>query len=346
MITFSLGILFISDVYTGSFDNYIGVSWRIISILSLTVLYLHIARNEILSERTNLIVSSIALILSQIIFGSSNFISNPWKYGLAVPTVIFVFTLFSYVKKGKYLQRICALVLCGFSLLNGARSIALICFLTMILSFLPNRDLQKKPGKLKFNYLFAPVLVIIAAQIAFFAYSNQVAKGSFGETQRVKWIAQHNNQAKSFIFIARPELPVSLCILSRNAVLGIGTKAKVEPQERDACIEFSYNLGVYLNSNERMRIFPNSDQFNAHSMLFSYLVFGGLLQLPLWIMILVYIISLLIKEINGNKRNFSYIFMCLTSISDILFSPFTERYSIIIASIIGKVLQMKNYNFK
>ncbi len=333
----------ISSLVHDDFSDYLGSVWRIISILILSLFFLQLTSSNIVSVRLLLLITSIVYASSVISFAGDLFPQNAWKYGLGTPIITILLILTTYFNMPFIVRSILPFLLALISLRYDSRGLALICLFTSI-SCLTS---EKKPAtpayrKVKLRSILSVfALVILSSQLAISAYSHQVLKGTFGIEQRTKWIAQNSSGFQNFLFVARPELPVSLCILKDSLLIGRGSSVNIPRASQEYCVEFASKLGVYLNSNEQMRIFPNSTQFNAHSIIFIYLAKGGIAGGIFWLYLLYLVGQFLLRFFGSYRVEPAYIFMGLSVLNDLLVSPFTERTNLIWATLIVAIFELR-----
>ena len=90
-----------------------------------------------------------------------------------------------------------------------------------------------------------------------------------------------------------------------------------------------------------MRIFPNSTQFNAHSIIFIYLAKGGIAGGIFWLYLLYLVGQFLLRFFGSYRVEPAYIFMGLSVLNDLLVSPFTERTNLIWATLIVAIFELR-----
>lgn len=331
----STGIL-ISSLIFGDLSDFLGSIWRILSIILLVLFFTELINFNIIHVKLLLLTTSIVYAASVFVFRGELFNQNFWKYGLSTPIIVIVLLLMSHFRLHFLVSFTVLILLSLFSLKYEARGVALICFLTSLnyLSVWNNRKKIKNDNIRIKRVILLTLVVFIFSQLVISIYANQVLKGTFGVSQRSKWIAQNQTGSQSFIFMARPELPVSLCILGDSMLLGRGSSVKIDENIISKCSDFASQLGVSLNINELNRIFPNSTNFNSHSILFSYLTKGGITGGIFWLYLLYIIGKYLFESFAIYRKESAYVFLGITLFADILFSPFTERSNLMLATLI------------
>jgi len=289
----------------------------------------------ILQKNKVILLLSFGWLLSSLVFwklpSTAQYANYSWfKFAGATALILFLIQIFivGRLSKSITIWILLGLSLAGISILNSAKSFALLTLILMFLrigmlgDFRIKVSIEQKFSSNRYKMIRTIVVTIISiTAIVFFARS-----GLFG-TRIELLAAQYGNSAFDSLFRARPEFTYSMQIIRDLPFLGYGTVA--DPFNH---IQLQLVSSNYLTLQEQHFLLNRIlvDGFNLHSWTFDLVVRAGFLCfIPLgWYAVL------LVKAIFSLKLISNYpglTFICIVSLEDLFFSPYSWFSSVQIA---------------
>ena len=250
-----------------------------------------------------------------------------WKFGVAAPASVLLLYLVSRRTRPKILLAVVTVLLTVVHLLADFRSAAALTTLAYVVCYaqMLSGKSSNKPQSWS-RILIAPVAVVAIVLIASL-YGSLAAAGQLSVGQQEKYIQQ--SQGYGGVLIAgRPEIVVSTTVLSRNLLLGLGGKPKVNLDDAQAAMSNLADLGQRTDAGAQSWYWR--DGINTHSIIFHSAVRFGVAALVFWIAILVLLGRELIKGIKDERFevNTGIALWVLFLLWDLLFSPWTPGYEV------------------
>lgn len=249
--------------------------------------------------------------------------SHPWKFGVGSSITLFVMIVAAFYYE-KLPRNIIYLLLFAIGALNiylGFRSLGGICFLTVAYLFLHARN---GIGRLSTRKTLTLILVVMASGwLILEAYQFSASQGWLGED--AARLYERQSQGTFGILVGgRSELLVSARAILDSPLLGHGSWAK--NWEYAELLYYIKSLHGYTTDG-----ILESDLIPTHSLLLGGWVEAGLAGGIFWLWVLSLPTRVLIRQLAAKDPHLPLIvFLSLTLIWDILFSPFgaTRRFVI------------------
>lgn len=322
---------FVSQVFTDLIrstptnDMLRGWAGILVLLVTFSSLYLLIKRS-IRRIQIFLLGYTIGVLASLYIQPPYYFAGEPWKFGFGYPTTLLVllFILQTTGKKFSDLKKwvLPLLALGGLSIYLNARSLGAMIILTALILWLRNTNFGKEIlTRVRPQSIVAGGLILgltIWGLISVYAFAAQ--KGYLGEEARQKYTWQYSGQF-GLLLGGRSEILASAVAIRDSPIIGHGSWA------RDSTYRvFLYRLidfGYQLPQEELDRYVNESDLIPAHSHIFQAWVWAGILGAVFWLVILGMIFKVFIQSNRFPPSLYILvIFICISSIWDIFFSPF------------------------
>jgi hypothetical protein len=299
---------FISDILVNSSFRDIARGWSKIIFLAIEFLifYFYLSTSE-KPKNLNLKILlfafgfSLALLLEVAFFPTELSRSSPWKFGIGFPlTLIGVSILSNYVNKWLALYGILFLGL--VNLVQGFRSLSLICFFVIFIFAFKNK---------MFNIRFLPIFVLFLSSL--FLYKYFLEEGFFGGNEIKKYQEQSAGNY-GLIVGGRSEILISLKAVSDSPILGHGSWAKS-----------SYYSTLFkelkLSNGYRTPVDENSDNIiPTHSYIMGSWVEAGILGFIFWALILLNLFNFFSSKKYSFHSSILNIFLFTNLLWDIFFS--------------------------
>ena len=247
--------------------------------------------------------------------------SEIWKFGIGFPITLAMFVVLSYPKVMKYklLSILFVLAISGVSLLFGARSLALLTFMSIFFIF--KKGTLSKSRKLP---VFQALLLIVISTTIFSAiYANLASDGSLGVKAQSKLIAQ-TSKGGNIILNSRSELLFAGRAIAESPILGFGSYAKMSPQLRIEILDFLNKNQIYYELGPLTRNY--GDRIPVHSMILQWWLWFGILGIcfPISLFLLCF------KSIRNSDIDILNYFLAVNGIWNVLFSPYGEAYRLLV----------------
>lgn len=300
----------------------ISIFTPILTICCLSTCVFFMSKSENLLFRSVLFFSIgrlIGLLLDPLPYTSS----SPWKFGYG-DSVILLFISCSYFLRFVKIQWMGQMALGVISLLNQARTLAFIVFISS-LALVP----FQKPNKGRLFFLIMGLFV----PILYWIYISLGLSGNLGlyEVKRATLLTSTDfgpiAARKEFIFSARA--------FFESPFLGYGFNPKVDPQIILSGYQFWAEQG-YPISNFDPSVLP------VHSFLWGALVQGGIFAGLFWIICLVIAIEKVVKIMEYNRRiRVLILYSAMAMIFNIVFSPYGAYERLYVAILMGTLIAIK-----
>lgn len=258
--------------------------------------------------------------------------SEIWKFGVGYPLTLTVMVLISmqFLVRYKFLQVVLLVLLSVFSLIFGARSLALFTLLPLF--FL---EFSKSKKHLNRSRNFRAALAISIVIFAFSAvYANLAENGDLGVKAQSKYLLQ-TSSGGNILINSRSELIFAAKGIADSPIFGHGSYAMMSPELRLEIQNFLDRVNIHYDMTPLNRIY--GDRIPVHSMLLQWWLWFGVLGMlfPLRLGFL-YVNSLKIRN-----REPVFYYLALSGIWNLLFSPYGEGYRILIPMTVVMLLGLE-----
>ena len=247
--------------------------------------------------------------------------SEIWKFGIGYPLILMVFCLLSLrkIRLKKFVIVSLIIFSSGLSLFLGARSLALVTFLTV---FFVRNEVNVKKGK--FSYTVIVILLLLGA-IGLFSnvYSSLAKNGTLGNKAQAKYISQ-TATGNNIIINSRSELLFAGRAIVDSPILGFGSYSEMNPNLRTKILTFLTENNIYYDLAPINRNYGN--RIPVHSMILQWWLWFGILGL-------LFPLKLLINFIKATSiigEPVLYYYLVISGIWNVLFSPYGESYRILV----------------
>ena len=286
-----------------------------------------------LPDRKSLIGATTAamfsLILGSLVFRTSEFAVDPWKYALGMPvTIILVCGVLAVARRaGGRTLIVMGLLLGMLNVILGFRSLGLIATVALVGTGVMLA--QTSP----FRRWMVTLLLATTVLAGFTIYGDLASAGNLGNQQQTKWAFESQTEGGA-ILGARPEFIASMYAIRENPWLGHGG-SPVSQDELVGTLTAMSELNVSMNAAQTERILGHG--VNSHSMALQSWVDGGVLGIVPWVGLLVIVwrgwARALVRRDVVSACVGGLLSVQLTW--DFLFSPWSPGYEIVIGLAFG-----------
>lgn len=293
-----------------------------------TVAMAWVARGSRGRMRAVIVAAMASHIVFNVIYGTTYFSVNPWKYGLALPVTVLALGLFAGVGKARTLLSVGILAASGaYSFLNDFRSMSGLALAAIVLILFLRRP--PKPGR-KFAMTKLFVGLIVVGYAAYGAYAFAASEGMLPAEAAAKY--QMQVRQGNLLIAARPEIVGSLHAIQTSPLVGLGTGGQLDSEARSDVFSTLYEAGATVNKEQQLRLFENG--VNSHSLLFSSWVSAGILgALPWAFLIFLAMRAIAKRTVRGGFAPLA-VFWGLATSWDVLFSPYQPHLHIVIGAFV------------
>jgi O-antigen ligase len=260
--------------------------------------------------------------------------ADPWKFGLSYPVTLFL-VLASVFLSNRGWPLLGGSLTLAASILNlsfNFRSLALICFLAWVPTFLIDRFRKRQ---LRSGHVVVLALGVAAALLVFSrVYVVAANAGLMGDDARQKYDEQSAGDL-GLLLGGRNESLASLRAVWDSPIIGHGSWAK-DPFYANLLYE-QVALHGYINSGQL-----ESDLIPTHSHIIGAWVEAGIMGGLFWFAVLLVVLRSLWSCLKSRSKSAVLVLFCgISLLWDIPFSPygsngtFAETYSIVIVMGLG-----------
>lgn len=253
---------------------------------------------------------------------------DPWKFGLGFAAGVGLLVLLRGKKDHGALAvpAVAMMVLAGFVMSEGARSMGAICLATSIYMFTQMFLARKRSKRLKFSLLRAVFILVGGTMLAMAlqeVYSYAALEGMFGSEAREKYVAQSRGQY-GILLGGRTEIYASSQAVADSPILGHGSWAK--DRKYVLILLELRRLGYDLDDS-----ILRSDLIPTHSHLMGAWVEAGIGGIVLWLWTLGLTLRVLTSlYLVRHPLAPVAVFIAINLLWDVLFSPFGHERRIIV----------------
>jgi len=263
---------------------------------------------------------------------------NPWKWGLGKAIGLSLLIYFSYWFKGKNTTiLLCSILFLILSLSHSSRSLGGMLLISVMVYFILIKiNNNKRWVKIKnkkattFNIIAVLILLVIGLNSALsLLFTSELFLDNLPEEDALKYNIQASSDL-GFLLGARSEIVISLEAFYDRPFFGHGSWAEnydykyqyINLMDLLGTMNLDFKTALYLSTN---------DLIPCHSYLMGAIVWGGLFSGLFWLFILYKIINVMVK--NSNKLSLLQVYLSITTLWNILFSPFgaSSRWSTALA---------------
>lgn len=298
---------FVSDIFnkTELTDAIKGIFAPLVFVTTFIFLINYI-RNE--PQRLPLLLLGFILggLIHLLIFPTTYFLFNPWKWGLGSSFFGLYIVYFSFFKENKNNFTLFSILMLFFavSIYYDGRSMAVFPLVSALIyiKFHTNKvsgfsaQISGKFSGLKILLMVLPVLYVVnTAASAFF--SSPVVLSNFSSASAAKYRAQATG-AYGILLGGRSEILVSGQAFLDKPLLGHGSWAKDKSGYLDAYSILRYQLGYSLREDGQYEDFESELLIPVHSYLMGAFVWAGIFGGLFWIVVLNNVIKIFIRNLN------------------------------------------------
>jgi len=261
------------------------------------------------------------------LLGSAYYDFNPWKWGLGKAIGLSLLIYFSYWSKRKNTTILwCSTLFFIVSLSHSSRSLGGMLFISVMAYFLlikvnnNKRWLKIKNKKATtFNIIAVLILIVIGLNSALsLLFTSELFLDNLPEEDALKYSIQASSDL-GFLLGARSEIVISLEAFYDKPFFGHGSW----PENHEYMYQYIHLMDLMGSSQHDYKtamLLVKSSLIPSHSYLMGAIVWGGFFAGLFWLFILYKIINLMVK--NGNKLSLLQVYLSITTLWNILFSPF------------------------
>lgn len=261
------------------------------------------------------------------LIGGEYYSFNPWKWGLGTAIGLSLLIYFSYWYKGKNTVILLVSVLFLLvSLSQSSRSLGGMFFISVIAYFVLSKlSSNKKWIRLSqrkittFNIIILMLFVVTAlSSVLGILFTSEFFLQYLSDDNALKFSTQASSDL-GFILGARSEIVISSEAFIEKPFFGHGSWAEnydyvyryINLVDLMGSSTMDYKTAIYL---------VESGLIPSHSFLMGALVWGGVFAGLFWLFMLYKIIEGMIK--NGHRLSLVQVYLSITTLWNILFSPF------------------------
>lgn len=309
----------VSDLlHGGQLFSGVMMTGPLVALLTTGLFWAH--RNGNLSIPLILLAAGVGWLVLELATGQALGSQNPWKYGLASPTVVAVLAFAYWRRSPRWVLGMILLGLAGVSLYFDSRfqtGLLLGCFVAIALF---DAGARRRGRNLR-----RQLLVVALATGLFFGYPTVAMSGILGERAYAQQVVYDSNDA-NYLLASRIELPHTMFLAFQNPVFGIGSYGQVEGQQASQALEFVHNHITPMTFNTRNYLIGSdigNVGYRAHTQVMSSILFAGVLALPFW----VFVVFQIIRGIQGFRSTAAVVLVYLSGLTvwDVFFSPLIAR---------------------
>lgn len=322
----------LTDIYRGSQpEDYLRGWSKIILTITHFAVICALMRNSVRRFVLYGVGLCVGGALASVVSPSELTLTDPWKFGLALPTTLSVLLAANWLSRRRHkLTLLALLAMSGVNLFMGLRSLGLICMVSAGFSYFRIRTArQKQPGKLRLAIAGSSILLSILAFQGIYAHS--VEAGWLGRDAQSKYEFQQSGEGGTMLG-GRSEILSSAQAIIDSPILGHGSWPR-DPKYAAIMREQKAELGYKLGHDKGDDLIP------THSHIFGAWVEAGVVGAFFWFWILKLTSSTLLRATGAEPLLPIFVFIAFSLCWDILFSPYSaERRFLITYFIAGMVL--------
>lgn len=320
----------VTDLIVGSsYDQYSRGWSRIVFFLAnFAVIYMLIYGN-----RARMLLFAIGLGIGLAIttyrYPTPVSVNDPWKFGvsLGVSLVVLATTHSGIMRRVPLLPIAILVLLGGFNMYMGSRSAAGMLFLTamyLVAQMMFGKKGDKVTPPTYTRLAFLAILGAGAAWLVLELYAYAALDGILGDDAKEKYLDQVSMGA-GILLGGRHEVLVSLQAIVDSPIIGHGSWAE-DRKYIDMLMAMTRTEGLEIPPSYFGALIP------THSYLTGSWVEAGVLGGLFWVFILLQVVKVLgnLFQVRDPLSPLA-VFICLTLLWDILFSPFAAERRVIVA---------------
>lgn len=290
-----------------------------------TVMLAWLARGSLSRLRAVVIGAAASHIIYVVVYGTTYFAVNPWKYGLALPATVLALALVVGNTKLRIRLAVAVLAASGvYSFVNDFRSMSGLALAAIIIAFFLRRP-PKVERKFPMAKLFVGLLIIGYATYG--AYALAASEGLLPAEAAAKYQSQVRG---NLLIAARPEVVGSFYAIKSSPLIGVGTGGALDGESRSEALITLYKAGATIDREQQVRLFENG--INSHSLLFSGWVSAGILGALPWVFVIYLAMRAIVRRRPGGGFAPLVIFWALVTAWDVLFSPYQPHLHVMLAA--------------
>jgi hypothetical protein len=294
--------------------------------LQLTGIFVLVWASHRLSTPTCVVLAVLGSQMYYVYFLREILYSNPWKFGLATPTICLVLVLLARTKHWRLGSLVALVLFAGVSMLQDARGLAGMCLLAALLLVVIRPSWRARSGAYFYSRVGIAVVAILVSVAA--AYSIAAGSGQLGVDAERKFAEQ--SAGDNLLLVARPELAFSIRAIMHSPFIGSGGAPSLTVQDVTEGIADLAEAGGVTTDSAVQRIIGGG--VNAHSLFFESWIHAGALAVVPWLLL----IGLGLRAIRRAAPAWQplLLFWTIAVTWDIFFSPWTPRYHLLLAAFV------------
>lgn len=233
-----------------------------------------------------------------------------------------------YKKTPKWYMLIAMVVIIGFSLMSGARSLFLVNVISLALLLLGGKTRTSIAFSRK-HYVAMVAIIILAAVGANVAYRYAVVAGYMGNNELTKYEVQtaEGSNILRLLMAGRGEFFIGLIAALDKPLVGHGSVALDDGRYR---IDFlnKYGSDEEIARTIRMQTKHSGELFHipSHSHIVCYWMWHGIFALIFWLSTIILAIRTLTRRLHIIPAWYGYFAIMIPMFFwDVFFSPFSRR---------------------
>lgn len=289
------------------------ITFTAVNLFSLIVL----TRNNLDHVLSAILGWSFGKILGVIIQPSEYALEFPWKFGVGYSTTLIFMIYISKLGVSRFRALTLAAILVSAHLIYGARSLAAITFIAVILSLSWKKShTSNEIRKINTKKTFASILLMsFFAAFFYFSYSTLSSKGLLGEEAKAKYKMQ-SSSSLGLLISGRTEVVSAFIAIQNSPVIGYGSYAPLTEEIREKVVETLSKNGIAPTIKDLK--YGVDYKIPVHSCIFQFWIWFGIAGVPFWAkMFLESFRAAVSRPITPILA-----FLSIQSLWDILFSPY------------------------
>jgi hypothetical protein len=266
---------------------------------------------------------AVSYIVSLVLQPSNMAKLDSWKFGLSIPTCIFVLMLLEAKISSRGLRLFALLVLISLNVIFDFRSLAVVLLALTIFTFAS----ENKPSMgRRIGFGIVSSACLIAAVVVTLLSTNLASSGLLGESAKIKSSFQNEGSLGAFAS-SRTEVLFQIDTIVRHPLTGIGSYSTAESSAYEYASTTLDKLGYSVLAQQVL-----SEQSPFHSQLLGSIAQNGVFAGAFWILWIAFLVRYLKKWYDHKiSRSLLGPFLALLALWNTFFSPFGSTSRMLVA---------------